>query len=913
MKTTSAITTFLARTAAMLLLALTTCTSAWAKEFITDVLLIGGSKSEVSSMKSNYTKMGWKFIDKDLNDGCGATSDYIYLLYKTADNFSDRANLTFITGFYLTNESGQLDEHRSFNGLPYHLVPYDGGSHFKSVQGNLNSNCILGSADIHLYYTTFGFDSKEAVYEITFNEYYNGNGVVGKNGNNSEGYDLNAGCGKLSDYIYMHCNTTKSNYWTIRTSSDLSQCYIKGFDSTGMKDSIKAVPAIINGAVVTDIYGVSPSSFDSLKTIYFTDAFQPTEMLSAKNCTKLTNVHVVDNSGTVIRKDELPASIKSIPDNAFRNTKIKNLKIPYVTSIGKEAFSGCDSLKSITIPTGVTSIEYFTFNGCSSLTSINIPNNVTSVGEYAFNGCSSLTSVTIGNGLDSLDQKIFADCNALNSITVTSGNPTYDSRDNCNAIIEKSTNTLIAGCKNTVIPNSVTSIGKYAFYYSTSLTSINIPNSVTSIGDYAFCGCTSLTSINLPNSVTSIGDDAFRDCPILASFTIPNSVTSISDETFYGCTGLKSVTIPNSVTSIGGDAFQNCSSLTSVTIPNSVTSIGGDAFRGCTEIIDVYCFADPLALIWNYNDNRYFDKNYNLIVPGPADFMPNKQTKIHVFNANDWSDFVNNVNAIFVGDLILDLADNASNEAFLNTWNGRKVNVTLQGRTLHKKGQWNSLCLPFGINDFTGTPLDGATVMTFDDASFNKGTLTLNFKDTTAIEAGKPYFVKWPMGNYNEFYFSNPTFYDVTISKAAPSTLRSSDGTVSIKGCYAPVTLEKGDLTKLFVGTNSGLFHPRYNTTVNAFRSWIELASPITTVGDVNGDRTVSVTDVTSLVNHLTSGNDKNFVEVNADVSGDGNVSGADVAALAKLLVSNVTGICNVVIKAGDSTISYAGGGDSSF
>ena len=308
----------------------------------------------------------------------------------------------------------------------------------------------------------------------------------------------------------------------------------------------------------------------------------------------------------------IPNTITTIGSYAFNGCSgLTSITIPYsVTTIGAIAFGNCIGLTSFTLPNSVDTFGEDDFlnplEGCSGLTNITvepgnmvydsrdncnaiiktetntmisgcqatvIPRSVTCILTYAFNGCNNLTSIFIPNTVTSIIGSydyyltgLFSGCDNLVSIIVEEGNPNYDSRDNCNAIIETATNTLIAGCGNSIIPNTVTAIGNSAFGGCTSLSSINFPPSIKTIGQYAF-GICSVTNLTL-GQVDSIAPRAFWYCTQLKHVTIPNSVVVTQSYTAYSwfwyCWELMSVTIGSGMGYMG-TMFIHCPNITKVT------------------------------------------------------------------------------------------------------------------------------------------------------------------------------------------------------------------------------------------------------------------------------------------------------------------------------------------------------------
>ena len=289
------------------------------------------------------------------------------------------------------------------------------------------------------------------------------------------------------------------------------------------------------------------------------------ESAAFKLCDELTSV-VIPNTVTKIKYDAF-----------YKCTGLTNIIIPNsVTEIESGAFAYCTGLTSIVIPASVTILGdiHFYLGGCTNLTKIVvaegnpkydsrdncnaiietesnelvagcgttvIPDSVTSIRQWAFHNSDQLETIAIPASLKKLSRDCFTGCPNLKSITVAEGNEVYDSRNDCNAIIRTENNTLIIGGTETIIPDSVTEIGPFAFDHRAGLKKIVIPDSVTKIGDCAFNECSGLTDIVIPASVTTLGDMAFAGCTNLKTASILGPVKALV-ETFSSCKALDTVT-----------------------------------------------------------------------------------------------------------------------------------------------------------------------------------------------------------------------------------------------------------------------------------------------------------------------------------------------------------------------------------
>jgi len=365
------------------------------------------------------------------------------------------------------------------------------------------------------------------------------------------------------------------------------------------------------------------------------------------------------------------------PDNTIYDSR--NNCNAIIETASNTLIAGCNNT---TIPSSVTTIGDYAFYCCKNLTSVTIPNSVTSIGDNTFWHCDNLTNITIPNSVTNIGEGIFGCCSSLMSIVVESSNTIYDSRNDCNAIIETASNTLIAGCMSTIIPNSVTNIGTSAFHGCFELTSIEIPISVTSIGGSAFSSCTSLTSVTVPDGVISIGNSAFNSCSGLTSVTIPNSVTSIGVYAFSHCTSLTSVIFNaedcETMGSSSYPVFEDCTSLSSVTIGENVKHIPSYAFNGNSNISAITCKAKTPPTCGTDVFKSVKVESVQLTVP--------KESVSLYQTADTWLDFCNITGAEFSGIEEKLVDDNENTTAVYYNLQGVRVENPERGLYIKRQG-----------------------------------------------------------------------------------------------------------------------------------------------------------------------------------------------------------------------------------
>ena len=405
---------------------------------------------------------------------------------------------------------------------------------------------------------------------------------------------------------------------------------------------------------VTGIRGCAFKGHTGLKSIFIPASVTDIVPNAFEGCSNLTSIKVSEENETYDSRGDCNAIIETATNSLL--TGCKNSIIPEtVTVVNKEAFKNCVGLQNIDFPESLTKIGGSAFWGCGIKKAI-IPDTVSEIGQHAFRECSSLEEVRLPSSLTSLDHTFYDctalksieipasvtkftywtlyNCTSLESIRVAAGNTVYDSREDCNAIIETKNNKLLCGCMNTVIPNTVEEIDSNAFLNCTGLKSITIPVSVKKMGICVFEGCTGLTSLEIPASVEYIPGcitkgcinlkkikvdpnnpkyDSREDCNAIiwteknwmiaacSCTTIPSSVTKLGG--YEGQTELESIVIPDTVTEIGSDAFKGCTSLKSIEIPASVTLIESGAFEGCTSLVNMTIPKTVKEVEWNIFHN----------------------------------------------------------------------------------------------------------------------------------------------------------------------------------------------------------------------------------------------------------------------------------------------------------------------
>ena len=360
---------------------------------------------------------------------------------------------------------------------------------------------------------------------------------------------------------------------------------------------------------------------DHLKNIDIPDSVTNITTLAFYRCNGLVSVQVPESvtaikNGTFrecnnLKKVILNEGITGIEQYAFYDCELlEEISIPgTVTTVGNSAFYRCKNLKNIEIPEGVTKIDGSAFIFCSSLEQIKLPQSLVSIGSGAFDNCTSLISVELpDNAIISSDT--FKECKNLSDIVISDTNNNYIVK---NGILYNKNITRIlcypAGIKDTEfsVPDTVKTIGDFAFYGAKVLESINIPDSVTNIGTDAFGECSGLKEVVIPDSVTSMGEAVFYKCTSLEKVKLSVNITSPNPAVFQYCSSLKEVVLPESMKFISFFMFSYCKEITNIVLPDKLNSVLRSAFQNCDNLKNI-TVPKNVTTIQDYAFGYYYDE-----------------------------------------------------------------------------------------------------------------------------------------------------------------------------------------------------------------------------------------------------------------------------------------------------------------
>lgn len=635
--------------------------------------------------------------------------------------------------------------------------------------------------------------------------------------------------------------TVDGVYYNI-TGDNTVEVTSKTTSAGGYTGEVTVPATVTNGGVNYQVTAVGDKAFyvcSNVTAVHLPSTITSIGENAFYRCTKMADVNI-------------PDGVVTIADNAFKECKaLTAITIPSsVTTIGNSAFYQCTVLAQITFNEGLQTIGTSAFNDCRVLTDVVFPASVTSIGQSSFSNCSDLSSVTF-SGASSIGLYAFNYCNAITSVTCLSETPPSMYNSSCFTSTVYSNATLY-------VPIYAIDSYRAANYWNQFVTIKSTPepdfvvdgiyymilsNNEVAVTHGPDTGCYS-GNVNIPPivvwngtlyQVTEIADYTFYGCPEVTDVTLPTSITAIGAYAFAG-TGLTTFITPDFMTAIPTGLFSDCTQLTSVTIHASVVSVGERAFAGCTALETVNCKAvTPPAMA---NSNCFATEAYSqalLFVPG-ASADTYKTT-------NWWKNFATIVGALY--DFEVDGIYYAITSA---------NNVAVTARDTRYNCYSGSIEIPSTVEN------NGITYVVTSIAQ----SAFLNSTDLTGVTI--PMSVV-EIGDFAFYGCSNLS--QVICNGYTPPTMASS---YVFYPCYQNATLIVPNGTE-----------EQYQST-----DWWNQFTQVKLIlrGDVNGDGTVSIADVTALIDYLLSGDESNALLINADVNKDGTVSIADVTALIDYLLS---------------------------